>query len=42
MSKIKPIAIELFSGKYKQRIVHNKKKYDRKRMKQEKNLGSGA
>lgn len=33
MSKINPIALELRSGKYKQRIVRNKKKYDRKRMK---------
>ena len=36
MSKINPIALELRSGKYKQRIVRNKKKYNRKRMKQEK------
>ena len=36
MSKINPIALELRSSKYKQRIVRNKKKYDRKRMKQEK------
>ena len=36
MSKINPVALELRSGKYKQRIVRNKKKYDRKRMKKEK------
>ena len=36
MSKINPMALELRSGKYKQRIVRNKKKYNRKRMKQEK------
>ena len=35
MSKINPIALELRSGKYKQRVIKNKKKYDRKRMKQE-------
>jgi hypothetical protein len=33
MSKINPVALELRSGKYKQRIVRNKKKYDRKRAK---------
>ena len=35
MSKINPIALELRSGKYKQRIVKNKKKYDRKRIKKD-------
>lgn len=35
MSKINPIALELRSGKYKQRIVRNKKKYDRKRIKKD-------
>ena len=33
MSKINPIALELYSGKYKQRIVKSKKKYNRKRAK---------
>ena len=34
MSKINPMAFELLcSGKYKKRIVRNKKRYDRKRMK---------
>lgn len=33
MSKINPVALELHSGKYKQRIVKSKKKYNRKRMK---------
>jgi hypothetical protein len=35
MSKINPIALELRSGKYKQRIIRNKKKYDRKREKRD-------
>lgn len=35
MSKINPIALELRSGKYKQRIVRNRKRYDRKRLKKE-------
>lgn len=39
MSKINPIALELRSGKYKQRIVRNKKRYDRKRMNKEKYNG---
>lgn len=33
MSKINPIALELRSGKYKQRIIKSKKRYNRKRMK---------
>lgn len=32
MSKINPIALELRSGKYKQLIVKNKKKYNRKKL----------
>jgi len=36
MKQFNPIALELRSGKYKQRIIKNKKKYDRKRIKQEK------
>jgi len=35
MSKINPIALELRSGKYRQRIVRNRKRYDRKRVKKE-------
>ena len=35
MSKINPVALELRSGKYKQRIIRNKKKYDRKRIKKD-------
>jgi hypothetical protein len=35
MKTYNPIAIELKSGKYKQRVIRNKKKYDRKRVKQE-------
>ena len=35
-----PMALELLrSNKYKQRIVRNKKKYNRKRMKAEKHYG---
>ncbi len=36
MKQFNPIAFELRSGKYKQRVIKNKKKYDRKRIKQEK------
>jgi len=36
MSKINPVALELRSGKYKQRVIRNKKKYDRKRIVREK------
>jgi hypothetical protein len=35
MKQFNPIALELRSGKYKQRIVRNKKKYDRKRLRKE-------
>jgi len=35
MKQFNPIAFELRSGKYKQRIIKNKKKYDRKRMKKD-------
>jgi len=35
MKQFNPIALELRSGKYKQRIVRNKKKYDRKRVRKE-------
>jgi hypothetical protein len=31
MKQYNPIAVELKSGKYRQRIVKNKKKYDRKK-----------
>ncbi len=34
-----PVAHDLKSPKYKQRIVRNKKKYNRKRMKAEKHYG---
>lgn len=33
MSKINPVALELRSGKYRQRVVKNRKKYDRKKEK---------
>ncbi len=33
MKQFNPIALELRSGKYKQRIIKNKKKYNRKRAK---------
>lgn len=33
MKLYNPVAVELKSGKYRQRIVKNKKKYDRKRNK---------
>lgn len=33
MKQYNPIAIELKNGKYRQRIVKNKKKYDRKKYK---------
>jgi len=33
MKLYNPIAVELKSGKYRQRIVKNKKRYDRKRSK---------
>jgi hypothetical protein len=36
MKLFNPIAFELRSNKYKQRVVKSKKKYDRKRIKQEK------
>jgi hypothetical protein len=35
MKQINLMALELRSGKYKQRIVRNKKKYDRKRLRKE-------
>ena len=35
MKQFNPIAFELRSGKYKQRIVKIKKKYNRKRLKRE-------
>jgi hypothetical protein len=36
MKQFNPIALELRSGKYKQRVIRNKKKYDRKRIVREK------
>jgi len=39
MKQFNPVALELKSGKYKQRVIRNKKKYDRKRVKQEKYNG---
>lgn len=36
MTSVNIMALELKSGKYKQRIVRNRKKYDRKRMNREK------
>lgn len=39
MSKINPVALELRSGKYRQKVIKNRKKYDRKRMKKERNYG---
>ena len=36
MKQYNPVAVELKSGKYRQRVVKSKKKYDRKRMKKEK------
>jgi hypothetical protein len=36
MKQFNPVALELRSGKYKQRVIRNKKKYDRKRIVREK------